>query len=151
MDNLMFRIAKCCSPIPGERVIGVITRGRGISVHREDCPNAFDERVGKDRRVVIDWDVQGAPSFLARLVVYGLERQSLLADIASAVSSTNTNIRRADMGADGSEARGIFVVEVQNMKHLRRVVAAIRKIRGVLDIVREPMPTDRENDDTWDG
>ncbi len=142
MENLLFRIAQCCSPIPGERVVGVITRGRGISVHREDCPNAFEERVGADRRVRIEWDVEGAPSFLARLVVHGIERQSLLADIANAVSSTKTNIRRADIGAVGSDARGVFIVEVQNVKHLRRVISAIQKVRGVQEVVREPMPTD---------
>jgi GTP pyrophosphokinase len=146
MDNLMFRIARCCSPIPGEPVVGVITRGRGISVHRRDCPNAFEERVGVDRRVEIEWDVQGYPSFLARLVVYGAERQSFLADLANAISSTRTNIRRADIESFGSDARGVFVVEVQNVRHLQRVIRALEKVRGVREVIREQLPTDSDLD-----
>lgn len=145
LDNLMFRVARCCSPIPGEPVVGVITRGRGISVHRNDCPNAFEERVGKDRRVDIDWDVDGYPSFLARLVIYGMERQSLLADLANAISATKTNIKRADMESYGSEARGVFLVEVQNVKHLQRVMRAVKKVRGVIEVVRELVETDDED------
>ncbi len=152
MDNLMFRVARCCSPIPGEPVVGVITRGRGISVHRADCPNAFEERVGPDRRVEIEWDVDGFPSFLARLVIYGSERQSLLADLANAISSTKTNIRRADIESYGSDARGVFLVEVQNVKHLQRVMRAVKKVRGVTEVVRELMPTDADpNDAKWAG
>lgn len=146
MDNLMFRVARCCSPIPGEAVIGVITRGRGISVHRYDCPNAFEERVGPDRRVEIHWDVDGAPSFLARVVVYGMERQGLLADLANAISGTKTNIRHGNIESFGSEARGVFLVEVQNVKHLQRVMQAVRKVRGVLEVVRELVPTDEAED-----
>jgi GTP pyrophosphokinase len=145
LDNLMFRVARCCSPIPGEPVVGVITRGRGISVHRQDCPNAFEERVGKDRRVDIDWDVDGYPSFLARLVIYGMERQSLLADLANAISTTKTNIKRADIESYGSEARGVFLVEVQNVKHLQRVMRAVKKVRGVIEVVRELVDTDDDD------
>jgi GTP pyrophosphokinase len=153
MDNLMFRVARCCNPIPGETVVGVITRGRGISVHRVDCPNAFEERVGADRRVEIEWDVDGYPSFLVRLVIYGMERQSLLADLANSISNTKTNIKRADIESFGSEARGVFIVEVQNVKHLQRVIRAVRKVRGVLDVVREQLPSDAElgEDQKWVG
>lgn len=147
LDNLMFRVARCCSPIPGERVVGVITRGRGISVHKHDCPNAFEERVGKDRRVEIEWDVEGYPSFLTRLVVYGMERQSLLADLANAISTTKTNIKRADIESFGSDARGVFLVEVQNVQHLQRVIRAVKKVRGVMEVVREQLPQDADLDE----
>lgn len=153
MDNLLFRLARCCNPIPGEAVVGVITRGRGISVHKIDCPNAFEERVGPDRRVDVQWNVEGPRAFLARLVIYGTERQSLLADLANAISSTKTNIRRADMESFGSDARGVFIVEVQNLKHLQKVIAACRRVRGVIDVVREHLPSDVDidEDQQWVG
>jgi GTP pyrophosphokinase len=147
VDNLLIRIAQCCSPVPGERVIGIITRGRGISVHRIDCPNTFDAAIEPERRVQVQWDVETGRTFLVKLVIHGRERAGLLADIAQAITETETNIRRADVETDASAARGVFVVAVRNLAHLRRVIGAIRKVRGVTRIERHHQISEAQEGD----
>jgi guanosine-3',5'-bis(diphosphate) 3'-pyrophosphohydrolase len=136
MSNLMVRYSQCCQPVPGDKVIGYVTRGRGVSVHRIDCPNILQLKEHPERRVEIDWDGDGADRFFVRLAMDGTDRRGLFADIASAVSATNTNIRSADMNADEHGMRGEFVVEVENLAHLNRVLAAIKKVKGVVRVER---------------
>ena len=136
MSNLMVRYSQCCQPLPGDKVIGYVTRGRGVSVHRIDCPNILQLREHPERRVEIDWDGAGADRFFVRLVMEGTDRRGLFADIASAVSATNTNIKSADMNADERGMRGEFVVEVENLAHLNRVLGAIKKVKGVVRVER---------------
>ncbi len=137
VDNLMVTYAKCCQPVPGDPVVGIVTRGRGITVHRTDCPNTFEDRVAPERRLLVDWDAAPEDSFVVKLSVYGEDRKSLLADIANAISVTNTNIRTAGIKASDQRARGAFVVEVRNLKHLREVIKAVEKVEGVDAVERE--------------
>ncbi|HEX2210976.1 MAG TPA: bifunctional (p)ppGpp synthetase/guanosine-3',5'-bis(diphosphate) 3'-pyrophosphohydrolase [Longimicrobium sp.] len=136
MSNLMVRYSQCCQPVPGDKVIGYVTRGRGVSVHRIDCPNILQLKEHPERRVDIDWDGDGADRFFVRLAMDGTDRRGLFADIASAVSATNTNIKSADMNADEHGMRGEFVVEVENLAHLNRVLTAIKKVKGVVRVER---------------
>ncbi|HEX7243025.1 MAG TPA: bifunctional (p)ppGpp synthetase/guanosine-3',5'-bis(diphosphate) 3'-pyrophosphohydrolase [Longimicrobiaceae bacterium] len=136
MDNLMVRYSQCCQPVPGDTVTGYITRGRGISVHRVDCPNLLQLADHPERRVDIDWDVEGGERFYVRIVMEGTDRRGLFADIASTISQTNTNIRSADIQADEAGMKGQFVVEVENLSHLNRVLGAIRKVKGVISVER---------------
>jgi len=138
LDGLLIRIAQCCQPIPGDKVIGLITKGRGISVHRVDCPNTFDDRVPPERRIEVEWDVARDQHFLVRLQVVSGDRSKLLADVASAISRTGTYMRHGAMGSTGDgEARGQFVLEVRNLSHLQRVLDAIRRVRGVRQVERQ--------------
>jgi GTP pyrophosphokinase len=139
VDNLLISFARCCQPVPGDRVIGVITRGRGVSVHRVDCPNVFADRVEKERQVKVEWDVEGKNSFLVKLVVLGADRQGFLADIAQAISHAKTNIKSADMESELDHARGTFLVEVKNLRHLQDVIRAVRRIRGVTKVERQQL------------
>jgi guanosine-3',5'-bis(diphosphate) 3'-pyrophosphohydrolase len=136
ISNLMVSFAHCCEPIPGDRITGVITRGRGVSVHRIDCPNTFDDRVEKGRRINVEWDVGRDDVFVVNLVVRGSDRQNLLADIAKAISEANTNIKHSDMGLVDGEVKGRFVVEVQDLRHLERVMKAISKVKNVRRVER---------------
>ncbi len=132
VGGLLIRIAQCCQPIPGDKVVGIITKGRGISVHRVDCPNTFEDRVDRERLVEVEWDVEGEQRFMVRIEVTGSDRPSLLADVASAIGKTGTNMQLGTMSADGEGgARGEFVLEVKNLRHLRKVLDAIAKVRGV--------------------
>jgi GTP diphosphokinase / guanosine-3',5'-bis(diphosphate) 3'-diphosphatase len=135
-SNLMMRFSQCCQPVPGDKVIGYVTRGRGVSVHRIDCPNILQLRDHPERRVEIEWDGAGADRFLVRLGMEGTDRRGLFADIASAISTTNTNIKSADINADDRGMRGEFVVEVENLAHLNRVLGAIKKVKGVVRVER---------------
>jgi len=136
VGNLMMRFAKCCQPIPGDQIVGVVTRGRGISAHKVDCPNAFEEAVGAERRVELKWDVPDDQAFLVKLVITGDDRQGMLADLANAITNTGTNIKDAGMRATDGQAEGTFLVEVKNLKHLTRVLGIIRKVKGVIDVER---------------
>jgi GTP pyrophosphokinase len=138
LDGLLIRIAQCCQPIPGDHVIGLITKGRGISVHRVDCPNTFEDRVAPERRIEVEWDVERSQHFLVRLLVVSSDRANLLADVASAISRTGTYMRHGAMSSTGDgDARGQFVLEVRNLSHLQRVLVALRRVRGVQQVERE--------------
>ncbi|HEX8275862.1 MAG TPA: bifunctional (p)ppGpp synthetase/guanosine-3',5'-bis(diphosphate) 3'-pyrophosphohydrolase [Longimicrobiaceae bacterium] len=136
MDNLMVRYSQCCQPVPGDTVTGYITNGRGISVHRTDCPNLLQLADHPERRVDIEWEAESGERFYVRIVMEGTDRRGLFADIASTISQTNTNIRSADIQADDAGMKGQFVVEVENLTHLNRVLAAIRKVKGVISVER---------------
>jgi len=137
VDNLMINYAKCCQPVPGDPVVGIVTRGRGVTVHRTDCPNTFDDRVAPERRLLVDWDAAPEDSFVVKLSIYGVDRKSLLADIAKAISTTNTNIRTAGIKSRDRNAQGAFVVEVRDLSHLRGVMRAIERVEGVEAVERE--------------
>ena len=136
VGNVMIQIAHCCEPVPGDPIMGLITRGRGVSVHRQGCPNILDDRVEKERLLELNWDVEGEPLFLVRLEISGDDRANLLADISTAISDTNTYIKEGAMQSIDSEVRGHFIVQVRNRRHLNQVIHAIRSVRGVKGVNR---------------
>jgi len=137
LDNMMVRYSQCCQPVPGDQVIGYITRGRGISIHRTDCPNVLNLSANPERRVEIDWAAEEDERFLVRLVVEGNDRRGLLSDVASAISGTGTNIQSAEMRAVEGGMTGAFVVEVHDLTHLKKVIKAVRRVNGVLAVERK--------------
>ncbi|MDH3733187.1 MAG: bifunctional (p)ppGpp synthetase/guanosine-3',5'-bis(diphosphate) 3'-pyrophosphohydrolase [Gemmatimonadota bacterium] len=137
LDNLVIRYSQCCQPVPGDDVIGYITRGRGISIHRQDCPNVLHLSSDPERRVEIEWDDDAARRFLVRIVMEGSDRHGLFADIAKAVTDTGTNIQSADIKAVEGGMRGQFVVEVENLSHLKRVMRRVQRVKGVLSVERK--------------
>ncbi len=130
IDGMLVRYAQCCQPVPGDSVVGYVTQGRGISIHRADCPNLLTLREG-DRRVEIDWQEQEGESFAVRLVVSAEDRRGLYADILQAISQTGTNIRRADLHTKDGSAFGTVFVEVENLPHLAKVLRGVRRVKGV--------------------
>ena len=136
MDNLMVRYSQCCQPVPGDQVIGYITRGRGVSIHRVDCPNVLHLAEHPERRVEIEWEAEAGDRFFVRLVLEGSDRRGLVAEIANAITASNTNIKSVDIRAEGMGMQGEFVVEVENLDHLNRVIQSVRRIKGVLSVER---------------
>jgi GTP pyrophosphokinase len=136
IDNVMIHFARCCQPVPGDRVVGIVSVGRGVTVHRQDCPNTFAGRVATERRVSVEWDAAINQTFTVRLVVYGQDRTSLLADLAKAIAATGINIRQAGMASEDRTARGVFVVEVPNLSRLQDLMTAMRKVKGVTRVER---------------
>lgn len=137
MDNLMVRYSQCCQPVPGDDVMGYITVGRGISIHRRDCPNVLNLPNVPERRVAIDWGTDGAHRFLVRIVMEGTDRHALFADMARAVSDTGTNIQSASITAVEGGMQGQFVIEIENLAHLKKVLRKIRRVKGVLSVERK--------------
>jgi GTP diphosphokinase / guanosine-3',5'-bis(diphosphate) 3'-diphosphatase len=136
MENMMVRYSACCQPVPGDQVIGYITRGRGISIHRNDCPNVLNLGEHPERRVEIEWQAEANDRFFVRLVVEGTDRRGLLSDIATAISTTGTNIQSAEIKANDGGMSGLFAVEVQNLAHLKKVIKSVRAVNGVLSVER---------------
>jgi len=139
VDGLLVRYAQCCQPVPGDTVVGYVTQGRGISIHRADCPNLLTLQEG-DRRVEIDWQEQQGESFAVRLVLNAEDRRGLYADILQAVSQTGTNIKRADLHTKDGAAFGTILVEVDNLTHLAKVLKGIRRVKGVTSVDRREVP-----------
>ena len=136
VDNLMVRYSQCCQPVPGDDVIGYITRGRGISIHRTDCPNVLNLDSDPGRRVEIEWKAERDDRFFVHLHMEGTDRRGLLGDVARTITDTGTDIQHADMRATHGGMTAEFAVEVQDLAHLKRVVNAVQRVKGVLSVVR---------------
>lgn len=136
MGNMMFRFAQCCQPVPGEEIVGFVTRGRGISIHRADCHNALQMGIENERKVNIEWDVDKDQSFLVRLEVLVQDRKNILKDITEAIADADTNVRGAEIKGGESVASGSFVIEVKNLSHLNKTLKRITKVKGVIQVER---------------
>jgi len=136
VEGLMVRYAQCCQPVPGDPVVGYVTQGRGISIHRTDCPNLLTLSAEAERRVEIDWREVEGQTFEVRLAVSGEDRRGLYADICEAISGTGTNIRSAELASKDGIVFGSILVEVENHTHLHKVLKAVRKVKGVTEIAR---------------
>jgi GTP diphosphokinase / guanosine-3',5'-bis(diphosphate) 3'-diphosphatase len=136
LDNTLVRYSQCCQPVPGDTVIGYITRGRGISIHRTDCPNVLNLSEHPERRIEIEWEAESGERFFVRIIVEGNDRRGLLSDIATAISGTGTNITSAEIKSKEGGMTGAFVVEVQDLSHLKKVMKFIRRVNGVLSAER---------------
>ena len=136
MDNLMVRYSRCCQPVPGDPVVGYITRGRGVSIHRTDCPNVLALARDPERRIEIEWAAEKGDRFFVKLYMQGTDRRGLLSDVAKAISDTGTDISHADMRASSGGMQGEFVVEVRDLAHLEKVRRAVGRVKGVLEVQR---------------
>jgi GTP diphosphokinase / guanosine-3',5'-bis(diphosphate) 3'-diphosphatase len=135
-DGLMVRYAQCCQPVPGDTVVGYVTRGRGVSIHRSDCPNLLILAHEPERRLEIDWSEQPGERFLVRLALEGNDRRGLYADLAAAVSATGTDIRSLELRSVDGRVTGAALVEVENLTHLQKIMKAARKVKGITDVAR---------------
>jgi GTP pyrophosphokinase len=136
VDGVMVRYAQCCQPVPGDEVVGYVTRGRGVSIHRADCPNLLPLAHEPERRLEIDWQEKFGERFIVRLALEGTDRRGLYADVASAVSSTGTDIRQMELKAVDGRAVGSIMVEVENLEHLQQIVKRVRQVKGISEIAR---------------
>ena len=136
LDNLMVRYSQCCQPVPGDRVVGYITRGRGVSIHRVDCPNVLNFSQDPERRVEIEWSAEQGERFFVKIQMHGTDRRGLLSDVAKAISETGTDIQHADMRSTNGGMDAEFVVEVEDLSHLNRVVKVVKRVKGVLEVER---------------
>ena len=136
MENLMVRYSQCCQPVPGDDVIGYVTRGRGVSIHRKDCPNVLNLARDPDRRLEIEWTAEKGDRFFVKLFMKGSDRRGLLSDVARSITESGTNIQHADMGVVDGGMSAEFVVEVRDLHHLRRVVKRVGRVKGVITVER---------------
>ncbi|HEX5436347.1 MAG TPA: bifunctional (p)ppGpp synthetase/guanosine-3',5'-bis(diphosphate) 3'-pyrophosphohydrolase [Gemmatimonadaceae bacterium] len=137
VDGLMVRYSQCCQPVPGDPVVGYVTRGRGVSIHRADCPNVLLLSHEPERRLDIDWREMEGELFLVRLAIEATDRRGLYKDIAEAVTDTGTNIKSMELrSGDGGGVSGSLLVEVENLTHLQKTIRAMRRVKGITDVTR---------------
>jgi GTP pyrophosphokinase len=142
VDGLMVRYSQCCQPVPGDPVVGYVTRGRGVSIHRADCPNVLLLSHEPERRLDIDWQEMEGELFVVRLAVEGTDRRGLYADVAEAVTGTGTDIKSMELRSGDGGVSGSMLVEVENLTHLQKIIRAVRRVKGVTDVTRrERVPT----------
>ena len=140
LDNMMIHFGKCCSPIPGDRIVGLITKGRGITVHRTDCPNMGDIAEDPDRVTVMEWDVDEEQSFSVQLRVTGTDRTYLLTEMTRVISEAGANIRSAESHTRLNRVEGTFQLEVTDARQLQTMIRGLAKIEGVNEVTRVDVP-----------
>ena len=138
VDDVLVKLARCCTPVPGDPIMGFITKGSGISVHRSDCINAGDLKTHQLERVVgVKWLAGAASVFLVNIQVEALDRARLLADVTRTLSEQHVNILSAAVSTTKDRvAISKFTFEMADAKHLDSVLAAVRSIEGVYDVYR---------------
>jgi GTP pyrophosphokinase len=137
VGSLMVRFAHCCAPVPGDRIVGIITKGRGISVHRQDCVNIIGGSVEADRRIDVAWDAGEGQSFPVRIVVTGDDRTNLLADLSKKISASGVNIQSGDFTSEDGLMRCTFIVQVGTLRELEDIMTAIRTVKSVRSVARD--------------
>ena len=137
-DDLMVFRARCCNPIRGEKIVGYITRGKGVSVHSATCPNVVNLLYDPERRIDVEWDKGTEESrYTVKLTMEVEDRKGLLAAVSAKIAGINTNIKNMEARTDeGEHARIDVTLEINDLKHLEKVIKSLRGVDGVLGVER---------------
>ncbi len=131
ISNIMANFGKCCNPIPGDDMVGFITRGRGITVHRSECSSLPLLREESDRLLPVDWEVARKDLFNVRMKVVGQDRKGLLKDMTETISKLSINMTSVDIKVKDTVATAIFIIQVNNVKQLDRVVRKMSNVKNI--------------------
>ncbi len=143
--DLLVHLAHCCNPVAGDEIVGFITRGRGVSVHRANCPNVADLRRNPERMIEVAWDTSGATEFRVEIVVEATDRMGLLKDITVAIGDAGANIlSAATQTTSQGVARLRFLVAISDASLLDVLLAAVSRVPSVYD-ARRIMPGEGAN------
>lgn len=135
--DILVKLAKCCTPVPGDEIVGFITRGQGVSVHRGDCTNVQNLLTEPDRMIEVEWAPTKKSVFLVQIQVEALDRSGLLSDVTRVLSEHHVNILSASVNTSRDRlAISKFVFEMGDVTHLDRVLNAVRRIDAVYDVYR---------------
>ena len=147
-NDLLASLAKCCSPVPGEKILGYITRGRGVSVHSESCPNVKNLLYDPDRQIDVAWAGAKTTTYAIELEVLSDDRPGLLADLTRAIAGEGSNIRRIEARADEDRKGYVSVsLETSDLKHLEKILSRLKAVSGVREVIRKynvPQAGERE-------
>jgi len=138
VDNVLVRFGKCCSPVPGDGIVGFITRGRGLTVHARDCMTVVKNVLEKERLLAVEWDGEEPTKRPVKIAVYiGRDRPGLLAEITTAISSRHGNITKAEITVT-DDRKGInhFVIEVEDLHQLQSIMQGIQEVKDVMNVER---------------
>jgi len=136
VEDVLVRLAKCCTPVPGDQIVGYISLGKGITIHRDDCPNVRALRRNPERFTPVEWDGGGSQSFRVQIAVDSWDRPRLLEDVARTFSEFGANIVSYGGSVEDQMARNWYVVEVGDVKGLRALLTSLRNVDAVFDAYR---------------
>jgi GTP pyrophosphokinase len=137
LDDVMVRLSRCCTPVPGDEIMGFVTRGRGVSVHRTDCANAVALAAQTHRVIEVEWDHEQPATFVVAIEIEALDRARLLRDIAQVLSENHVSIRSSSSQTSSDRvARMRFEFEMADTGHLESVLKAIKRVDSVYDAYR---------------
>lgn len=136
-DKIDVKIAGCCQPVPGDNIVGYVTKNHGISIHRSDCINLLEMVQQEDRLVPVDWNLQSRIFYKVTIYLEGEDRKNLLKDITTAVSDQGSNIVHIQMKSDGRYANGVLVIEVNSVEQLEKILSNLRKMKGIITAERK--------------
>jgi guanosine-3',5'-bis(diphosphate) 3'-pyrophosphohydrolase len=136
VDNLLIRFSRCCNPVPGDEIVGFVTRGRGVSVHRASCPNIHAEEA-ECRLLPVEWEGDAAQNYSVDIEITGMDRRGLLNEVLQAVTETKTNILAVSGRTDKNKMAFIsMTVSIQNIDHLHKVVERIKRLKDIFSVQR---------------
>ncbi|PRY56644.1 GTP pyrophosphokinase [Knoellia remsis] len=137
MSDVWVKLARCCTPVPGDDILGFVTRGMGVSVHRRDCTNAAELLKQQDKIIDVEWAPTAGSVFLVQLAVEALDRNALLSDVTRVLSESGVNILSATVHTSRDRVAGLkFTFEMGDPSHLDHVMKTVRGVRGVMDVYR---------------
>jgi guanosine-3',5'-bis(diphosphate) 3'-pyrophosphohydrolase len=136
VEDVLVRMAKCCTPVPGDGIVGYISLGKGITIHRDDCPNVRALQKNPDRFTPVEWDGGASQSFRVQIAVSSWDRPRLLEDVARTFAEHGTNIVEYGGHVEDQMARNWYVAEVGDIKALRGLLSALRNVESVFDAYR---------------
>jgi GTP pyrophosphokinase len=135
VDDILIRFGKCCQPVPGDRIIGYITQGYGVTVHRTQCVNAM--KMNPERKIDVEWNMDTTVLYPVKIRVRSYDRTGLLADMAATISKSGANIIKANTETrENKDVDSFFTITVEDTNHLERVLSVIKKVKFVHDVKR---------------
>jgi guanosine-3',5'-bis(diphosphate) 3'-pyrophosphohydrolase len=136
-EDVWVRLARCCTPVPGDDILGFVTRGQGVSVHRTDCPNAKSLVSQPERLIDVTWKAGKPTSFVVAVQVEALDRTRLLSDVATVLSDHHVNILSATSAVGRDRTTMLrFTFELADISHLTEILGAVKKVENVYDAFR---------------
>jgi GTP pyrophosphokinase len=137
LQGVLVKISRCCRPLPGEEIVGYVTKGRGVAIHRRDCPNLSDSHTQTEKLIAAKWNPASEETFPIDVEVEAFDRVGVLKDILEKVAEVGTNVSAANVKTKrGSMAIIKLGIDVKNVNHLNQVFAAIRKVSDVYEVAR---------------
>jgi len=135
LDDILIKFGKCCQPVPGDNIVGYITRGYGVTIHRTNCVNALE--MNPERQIEVDWNQEASEMYPVKIRIISHDRQGLLADLVGNISKYGANILQASSDTrDSKIVDSFFTIGVEDISHLEKILSAVRKVKLVQDVKR---------------
>jgi GTP pyrophosphokinase len=136
LDNIAINFGQCCQPVPGDKIVGFITQGKGITIHRIDCKNMLNLGQNPDKKIEVQWDIEEEQAFEVHLSIIAEDRKDLLHDISLVISKCDTNILMVEFKVVDSLAKGNLIVQVKDLYQLTKILNSLRKIKKIISVER---------------